>query len=168
MCGTSVCRGHSSGPPITPLWETLWKAVSAPARGAVALGVSAKWSSVCGKNRAPCSRLCPCVSVFLTLVLVVIPPGPMTASCTGHCSTSTWNEVLKPRELTLMRWYLGIGRSNEQGMIVQDLSIRLNYNAPSSAEESYKSTIRKLRKQLGGGSVALHPARDTRCPTGGW
>ncbi|WP_209343856.1 sigma factor [Flavonifractor sp. AGMB03687] len=60
-------------------------------------------------------------------------------------------EVLKPRELNLVRCYLGIGQPNEQGMTFQELAIRLNYNGPSGAEKAYKSAIRKLRKQRNGG-----------------
>lgn len=61
-------------------------------------------------------------------------------------------EVLKPRELNLLRCYLGIGQPNEQGMTFQELAIRLNYNGPSGAEKAYKNAIRKLRKQLNGGA----------------
>ena len=61
-------------------------------------------------------------------------------------------EVLKPRELNLVRCYLGIGQPNEQGMTFQELAIRLNYNDPSGAEKAYKSAVRKLRKQLNGGA----------------
>lgn len=61
-------------------------------------------------------------------------------------------EVLEPRELNLVRCYLGIGQPNEQGMTFQELAIRLNYNGPSGAEKAYKSAIRKLRKQLNGGT----------------
>lgn len=61
-------------------------------------------------------------------------------------------EVLKPRELNLVRCYLGIGQPNEQSMTFQELAIRLNYNGPSGAEKAYKSAIRKLRKQLNGGA----------------
>ena len=61
-------------------------------------------------------------------------------------------EVLKPRELNLVRCYLGIGQPNEQGMTFQELAIRLNYNGPSGAEKAYKSAIRKLRKQRNGGA----------------
>ena len=61
-------------------------------------------------------------------------------------------EVLKPRELNLVRCYLGIGQPNEQGMTFQELAIWLNYNGPSGAEKAYKSAIRKLRKQLNGGA----------------
>ena len=59
-------------------------------------------------------------------------------------------EVLSPRELNLVRCYLGIGQPNEQGMTFQELAIRLNYNGPSGAEKAYKSAIRKLKKQLNG------------------
>ena len=61
-------------------------------------------------------------------------------------------EVLKPRELNLVRCYLGIGQPNEQGMTFQELAIWLNYNGPSGAEKAYKSAVRKLRKQLNGGA----------------
>ena len=61
-------------------------------------------------------------------------------------------EVLSPRELNLVRCYLGIGQPNEQGMTFQELAIRLNYNGPSGAEKAYKNAIRKLRKQLNGGA----------------
>ena len=63
-------------------------------------------------------------------------------------------EVLSPRELNLVRCYLGIGQPNEQGMTFQDLAIRLNYNGPSGAEKAYKAAIRKLRKQLNGGTYS--------------
>ena len=76
-------------------------------------------------------------------------------------------EVLSPRELNLVCCYLGIGQPNEQGMTFQELAIRLNYNGPSGAEKTYKSAIRKLRKQLKGGAYgqwlsiqkAIHKAR---------
>lgn len=76
-------------------------------------------------------------------------------------------EVLSPRELNLVRCYLGSGQPNEQGMTFQELAIRLNYNGPSGAEKAYKSAIRKLRKQLNGGvygqwisiQKAIHNAR---------
>ena len=42
-------------------------------------------------------------------------------------------EVLSPRELNLVRYYLGIGQPEEQGMTFQELAIRLNYNGPSGA-----------------------------------
>ena len=63
-------------------------------------------------------------------------------------------EVLKPRELNLVRYYLGIGQPDEEGMTFQELAIRLNYNGPSGAEKAYKAAIRKLRKQLNGGTYS--------------
>ena len=63
-------------------------------------------------------------------------------------------EVLSPRELNLVRCYLGIGQPNEQSMTFQELAIQLNYNGPSGAEKAYKSAIRKLRKQLNGGTYS--------------
>lgn len=57
-------------------------------------------------------------------------------------------EVLKPRELKLVRYYLGIGQSDGEDMTFQDLAIRLNYNGPSGAEKAYKSALRKLKKNL--------------------
>ena len=76
-------------------------------------------------------------------------------------------EVLTPRELNLVRSYLGSGQPNEVGMTFQELAIRLNYNGPSGAEKAYKSAIQKLRKQLNGGAYgqwlsiqkAIHKAR---------
>ena len=40
-------------------------------------------------------------------------------------------EVLTPRELNLVRSYLGIGQPDEVGLTFQELAIRLNYNGPS-------------------------------------
>ena len=76
-------------------------------------------------------------------------------------------EILSPRELNLVRCYLGIGQPNEQSMTFQELAIRLNYNGPSGAEKAYKSAIWKLRKQLNDGAYgqwlsiqkAIHRAR---------
>lgn len=57
-------------------------------------------------------------------------------------------EVLKPRELNLVRYYLGIGQPDGEKMTFQELAIRLNYNGPSSAEKAYKNALRKLKKNL--------------------
>ena len=57
-------------------------------------------------------------------------------------------EVLTPRELNLVRSYLGIGQPDEIGMTFQELAIYLNYNGPSGAEKAYKSAFRKLKKEL--------------------
>ena len=61
-------------------------------------------------------------------------------------------EVLKPRELNLVRYYLGIGQPGGDGMTFQELAIRLNYNGPSGAEKAYKGALRKLRKVLFSGA----------------
>lgn len=61
-------------------------------------------------------------------------------------------EVLKPRELNLVRSYLGLDQPDGRGMTFQELAIRLNYNGPSGAEKAYKSAIRKLKRQLNGGA----------------
>ena len=61
-------------------------------------------------------------------------------------------EVLTPRELNLVRSYLGIDQPNEVGMTFQELAIYLNYNGPSGAEKAYKSALRKLKRDLCGGA----------------
>ena len=61
-------------------------------------------------------------------------------------------EVLTPRELNLVRSYLGIGQPDEVGMTFQELVIRFNYNGPSGAEKAYKAALRKLKKDLYGGA----------------
>ena len=57
-------------------------------------------------------------------------------------------EVLSPRELNLVRCYLGIGQPNEQSMTFQELAIRLNYNGPSGAEKAYKSCHPETEKAV--------------------
>ena len=59
-------------------------------------------------------------------------------------------EVLTPRELNLVRSYLGIGQPNEVGMTFQELAIYLNYNGPSGAEKAYKAA-----EDVVGGEKAL-------------
>jgi hypothetical protein len=61
-------------------------------------------------------------------------------------------EVLKPRELNLVRYYLGIGLPDEKGMTFKELATQLNYNGPSGAEKAYKAAIRKLKKELPSGA----------------
>ena len=63
-------------------------------------------------------------------------------------------EVLTPRELNLVRSYLGIGQPDEVGMTFQELAIYLNYNGPSGAEKAYKSALGKLKKDLYGGAYS--------------
>lgn len=61
-------------------------------------------------------------------------------------------QVLTPRELNLVRSYLGIGQPDEVGLTFQELAIQLNYNGPSGAEKAYKAALRKLKKDLYGGA----------------
>ena len=67
-------------------------------------------------------------------------------------------EVLTPRELNLVRSYLGIGQPDEVGMTFQELAIYLNYNGPSGAEKAYKAALRKLKKDLYGGAYGRWPS----------
>ena len=59
--------------------------------------------------------------------------------------------ALTPRELNLVCSYLGIGQRDD-GMTFQELAIRLNYNGPSGAEKAYKAALRKLKRDLYGGT----------------
>ena len=61
-------------------------------------------------------------------------------------------EALTPREINLVRSYLGIGQPDDRGMTFQELAIRLNYNGPSGAEKAYKAALRKLKRDLYGGA----------------
>lgn len=63
-------------------------------------------------------------------------------------------QVLTPRELNLVRSYLGIGQPDEVGLTFQELAIRLNYNGPSGAEKAYKAALQKLKKDLYGGAYS--------------
>ena len=78
----------------------------------------------------------------------------MTAMALGYRTLlmQRRGEVLTPRELNLVRSYLGIGQPDEVGMTFQELAIRLNYNGPSGAEKAYKAALRKLEKDLYGGA----------------
>ena len=60
--------------------------------------------------------------------------------------------ALTPRELNLVRSYLGIGQPDELGMTFQELAIYLNYNGPSGAEKAYKTALWKLKRDLHGGA----------------
>ena len=61
-------------------------------------------------------------------------------------------EVLKPRELTLVRYYLGIGIPDEECITFKELAAQLNYNGSSGAEKAYKGALRKLKKELYSGT----------------
>ena len=79
-------------------------------------------------------------------------------------------EILKPRELTLVRSYLGLCHPDQKGMSFQELAVRLNYNGPSGAEKAYKNAINKLKKQLHGGAYGRwldvqQAIREAQCGT---
>ena len=79
-------------------------------------------------------------------------------------------EVLTPRELNLVRSYLGIGQPDEVGLTFQELAIYLNYNGPSGAEKAYKTALRKFEKGLVRRSlraVALRAEGHPRRQSGG-
>ena len=73
-------------------------------------------------------------------------------------------EVLTPREQNLVRYHLGIGQPDEEGMTFQELAVRLNYNDPSGAEKAYKNALRKLKANLYSGAygrwLAIRKAID--------
>ena len=78
--------------------------------------------------------------------------------------------MLTPRELNLVRIYLGIGQPDEVGMTFQELAIYLNYNGPSGAGKAYKAALRKLKRDLYGGSlrpVALRSEDNPHRQSGG-
>ena len=57
-------------------------------------------------------------------------------------------EVLNPRELNLVWYYLGIGQSDGKRMTFQELATQLNYNSPSGVEKMYQGALGKLKKAL--------------------
>lgn len=57
-------------------------------------------------------------------------------------------EVLKPRELNLVRCYLGIDQAIGKGMTFQELATQSNYNGPNGVERAHRAALRKLRKEL--------------------
>ena len=75
------------------------------------------------------------MSVSLILVLAVIPPKAYDRFMRRALLLQRMEEVLKPRELNLVRCYLGISQPNEQGMTFQELAIRNSQRLPG-AEKS--------------------------------
>lgn len=57
-------------------------------------------------------------------------------------------DILSPRELNVVKCYLGIGQPNGEGMTFQKLAIQLNYNDESGAKKVYDRAIDKLKKGL--------------------
>lgn len=59
--------------------------------------------------------------------------------------------VLTAREQTLVRYYFGLGVDTEDGMTLEELAVRLNYNGPSGAQKALERAIRKLRENFASG-----------------
>jgi len=59
--------------------------------------------------------------------------------------------VLTTREQTLVRYYFGLGVDTEDGMTLEELAVRLNYNGPSGAQKALDRAIRKLRENFASG-----------------
>ena len=57
-------------------------------------------------------------------------------------------DILSPREQNVIRYRLGFGQPNGQGMTFQKLAIQLNYNDESGAKKVYDRAIDKLKKGL--------------------
>ncbi len=62
-------------------------------------------------------------------------------------------EVLTPRELNLVRSYLGIGQPNGVGLTFQELAIPAQLQRPQRSGEGVQAAaLRKLKKDLYGGA----------------
>jgi len=59
--------------------------------------------------------------------------------------------VLTAREQTLVRHYFGLGADTVDGMTLEELAVRLNYNGPSGAQKALGGAIRKLRENFESG-----------------
>ena len=64
-------------------------------------------------------------------------------------------EVLTPRELSVVKYHLGLDQPGEQAMTFAELAIRLNYNGPSAAEKVFKGAVKKLRGHLTAGEYGV-------------
>lgn len=60
-------------------------------------------------------------------------------------------KILRPRELNIVRYHLGLGMPDEKGMTFEQLAILFNYNGPSAAEKAYKAAVKKIREHLNQG-----------------
>lgn len=69
-------------------------------------------------------------------------------------------KVLTPRELSVVKYHLGLDQSGEQKMTFAELAVRLNYNAPSAAEKVFKRAIKKLRNSLSAGEYGVWAAAN--------
>ena len=77
-------------------------------------------------------------------------------------------EVLTPRELNLVRSYLGIGQPDEVSLTFQELAIRLNYNGPSGAGDgaSRNAAENMVGGEGAGESVCLRGRSTDPCLRG--
>ena len=57
-------------------------------------------------------------------------------------------DILNPRELNVVRCYLGIGQPEGKKMTFQKIAIQLNYNDESGVKKVYDRAINKLKKGL--------------------
>ncbi len=79
-------------------------------------------------------------------------------------------QVLTPRELNLVRSYLGIGQPDEVGMTFQELAIYLNYKRPQRSGEGIQGRAAEVEKGLvrwGLWPVALRSEGHPRRQSGG-
>jgi len=56
--------------------------------------------------------------------------------------------ILTARGQTLVRYYFGLGADTVDGMTLEELAVRLNYNGPSGAQKALGRAIRKLRENF--------------------
>ncbi len=64
-------------------------------------------------------------------------------------------EVLRPRELNIVRCHLGFDQLGEREMTFAELAVFLNYNGPSAAEKAFKVAIRKVQDSLAQGEYGV-------------
>lgn len=64
-------------------------------------------------------------------------------------------QVLTARELTVVRYHLGLGQPRDREMTFEELALRLNYNGPSAAEKAFQRAVKKLRDSLNSGDYGV-------------
>ena len=57
-------------------------------------------------------------------------------------------DELAPRERILIRQYLGLDGTHNDGMTFQGVAVMLNYNGHSAAEKAYKRSVDSLKNAL--------------------
>jgi len=60
-------------------------------------------------------------------------------------------EILSPREQTVVRYYFGLEDGYGDGMTLEELAVFLNYNHPSGAQKVLDKAIKKLRDNFDSG-----------------